>query len=100
MPTVTRVVCTPRFGVPSGGACQEDGQLGEEAEAVRSPRSGSKLAMIEEGDETCEESYPASGEQGGAACLQEEPSEGEARSARRPGVRRSKGRGAGAREIT
>ena len=61
-------------------AYQEDEQLGEEAEAVRS-RSGSKLTMIEEGDETCEETYPASGEQGGAPCLQEEPSEGEPRSA-------------------
>ena len=80
MPTVHSLVRTPRFGVPSGGACQEDGLLGEEAEAVRS-RCGSKLAMIDEGEETCEETYPPSGEQGGAPCLQEDPSEGEPRSA-------------------
>lgn len=66
--------------MPSGGARQEDGQPGEEAEAVRS-RCGSKLAMIEEGDETCEESYPSSEEQGAAPCLQEEPNKGEPRSA-------------------
>jgi hypothetical protein len=70
----------PRCGVPSGGACQEDGQLGEVGGAVRS-RCGSKLAMIEEEDETCEETCPPSGEQGGAPCLQEGPSEGEARNA-------------------
>ena len=80
MPTVHSWVCTPRFGVPSGGACQEDGQLSEEAEAVRS-RCGSKLTMIEEVDETCEETCPPSGEHGGAPCLQEDPSEGEPRSA-------------------
>lgn len=80
MPTETLGGGAPRCGVPSGGACQEDGQLGEEGGAVRS-RCGSKLAMIEEEDETCEETCPPSGEQGGTPCLQEGPSEGEARNA-------------------
>ena len=35
MPAVHSWVCTPRFGVPSAGACQEDGQLGHNLERMR-----------------------------------------------------------------